>query len=578
MNVVLVGSGPAAAAVADAAEDVGAGVSRGDVETLTDADLGVVTGAAGASGFEAANEAALAGDTPWLAVEGGGLGGHPVPDVEAAVSGFAPSTACFECLRTRVEAGGATTTGEPAVSAPSARLGGALAGRELARLLDGEESPVVGGVLEVPHARRMLLPVPGCEACAEGRERSLSVTAAERGLDAALSAAERAVDERVGPITEVGEAESFPAPYYLARLADTTGFSDRQAAQQAAGVAEGWDEAFMKSLGEALERYCAGVYRTDSLRQAQPGTVEGMVDPGAFVGVESTDEAVPWVEATDLAAWADERDPAAGQGAWLPAEFVQFPPPERRFGSPITTGLGLGNGAVGALLSGLYEVVERDATMLAWYSTFEPLGLAVEADGYRTLAGRAASEGLSVTALLVTQDVDVPVVAAAVHRDGGEWPRFAAGSGAGLDPTAAATSALSEALQNWMELRSMGPEAAADESGAIGRYAEFPTAAREFVDPETTVPADSVGPAEVPAGEAELAAVVDRVTGAGLSPYAARTTTRDVASLGFEAVRAVVPSAQPLFTDEATFGERAREVPGELGFEPRLDREHHPFP
>jgi ribosomal protein S12 methylthiotransferase accessory factor len=39
-----------------------------------------------------------------------------------------------------------------------------------------------------------------------------------------------------------------------------------------------------------------------------------------------------------------------------------------------------------------------------------------------------------------------------------------------------------------------------------------------------------------------------------------------------------VPAAQPLFTGEPYFGERARTVPEALGFEPRLDRPIHPFP
>jgi len=589
MNVVVVGDGPAAEAVAAAVEDVGGGVARAGVDALAGADLGVVTGVAGAAGFRAANDAARSAGTPWLAVEGGGLGGHPLDDVEAAVSGFAPATACFDCLATRVAAGadgagdgaadgtGGSNGGEPAVAPPTARLAGAVAGREAVRLLAGEESPVLGGVVEIPHARRRMLPVPGCDTCGGDRDRALPLDGGDRDLAAALAAAEGALDERVGPIAEVGEAESFPAPYYLASLADTAGFSDATAARQAAGVALDWNAAFMKALGEGLERYCAGVYREAAFRRAAPGEADGMVPPSAFVGVEPTDATVPWVAATDLAAWADERAPDAGRGAWLPAEFVQFPPPERRFGSPITTGLGLGNAGVGAALSGLYEVVERDATMLSWYSSFEPLGLAVEGERYRTLASRAASEGLTATARLVTQDVDVPVAAAAVHREG-EWPQFAAGSGADLDPEAAATDALAEALQNWMELRGMGPEEAAEEATAIGRYADFPAAARSFVDPGTTVPADSVGPDEVPGGADELAAVVERVTAAGLTPYAARTTTRDVASLGFEGVRVVVPGAQPLFTDEPVFGERARAVPAEMGFEPRLERDPHPYP
>jgi ribosomal protein S12 methylthiotransferase accessory factor len=261
----------------------------------------------------------------------------------------------------------------------------------------------------------------------------------------------------------------------------------------------------------------------------------------------------------------------------LPAELVVFPPPERTIRPPITTGLGLGNGGIGALLSGLYEVLERDATMLSWYSTYEPMGLAVDDEGYRTLENRAKSEGLETTALVCTQDVDVPVVAACVHREG-EWPRFAAGSAADLDPEAAARDALAEALQNWLELRRMGETRASEEHGAIGTHAAFPESARAFVAAPTTVPAAEVGASEPPSGAAALDRLLESVDDAGLDAYASRLTPRDVESMGFEAVRVVIPSAQPLFTGEPYFGERLRRVPESLGFESDLDREHHPFP
>jgi ribosomal protein S12 methylthiotransferase accessory factor len=129
-----------------------------------------------------------------------------------------------------------------------------------------------------------------------------------------------------------------------------------------------------------------------------------------------------------------------------------------------------------------------------------------------------------------------------------------------------------------MELRAMGPDDAANEDGAIGRYADLPPAARTFVDADGSVAAAGVGPRDPPSGEAELDAVLDRATAAGLSVYAARLTTPDVAALGFEAVRVLSPEAQPLFVDEPYFGERAETVPRALGYEPRLDRSYHPFP
>ncbi|MFT4945206.1 MAG: ribosomal protein S12 methylthiotransferase accessory factor [Halovenus sp.] len=561
----VVGSGPGAAAVTAALADREAEIAT-DIETVDRARLAVVVGPTGDGIFEQANERALDGETPWLAVEQGGLGGLPVAD--AAVTPFAPGRGCYDCLRTRVRANHdpdeETEQGDGGADPATARLAGAVAGHEAVRHLDGTD--IFERVLAVPYTEHPLLPVPGCD-CNSTADRSVRRGHTDRGVEAALERAERALDELVGVVSEVGEAESFPVPYYLARLSDTAGFSSATAARNAAGVDPDWNRAFMKALGEALERYCAGVYRTDRFEHGTPAAVANAVDPAAFVCKNRPDgEAIRWVPGGDL---IDDETVA------LPAAFVHHPPPERRYRPPVTTGLGFGNSGVEALLSGLYEVVERDAAMLAWYSSFDPLELAVETDPVETMRSRAASERLDVTLLVVTMDIDVPVIVAAVHRE--EWPRFAAGTAANLDAGVAAASALSEALQNWVELRGMGPERAEAASGAIGRYADLPDAVAAFLDTEVTVDAGSIsaGPLD---GEAELEAVLDRLSAAGLAAYAARTTTRDVDALGFEAVRALVPAAQPLAFGDMYFGERAETVPASLGFEPRLDRDHHPFP
>jgi ribosomal protein S12 methylthiotransferase accessory factor len=577
MNVGIVGSGPAVESMETALD--GTETNRIDLDTIPETDLAVVVETAGAPIFEEANELARESATPWLAVELGGVGGQAI--CEAAITGFGPETACYDCLQARVTANrdstdstnSANDTGEVNESGTdpaTARLAGARASYEANRLITGERSPAMGGVVELPHTERGLLPVPDCD-CANDRDRKLRRGCEDRGLDDTLGRAEIALDERVGIVTEVGEIASFPAPYYLARVSETAGFSDVSAASEAAGVATDWDRAFMKALGEALERYSAGVYRTDVFEHGASAEIEGAVPPSSFVLPDSAETdagaSIPWVPGENL---------VTGESVRLPAEFVQFPPPEHRHGPSITTGLGLGNSGAEALLSGLTEVVERDAAMLSWYSTFEPLGLAVDGEGFEALARRARSEGLAVTPVLLTQDVDVPVVAVAVERD--DWPRLVVGSAAGFDPGEAAQSALAEALQSWMELRAMGPDGAAEAEGEIGQYADTPGAAADFFAIESYVPAASVGPETVPTGESALDTLIDRVTEAGLDVYGARLTPRDVESLGFEAVRVLVPDAQPLFTGEAFFGERASEVPDALGFEPRLDRAFHPYP
>jgi len=565
MQIGIAGSGPAAESVRAALDDIDATATAATPDGLGSYPVGVVIAPTGAPAFETADAAA----GRWLAVEIGGLGGVAIPDLDAAVTVFADGVGYCD-LTDRVAAAEIEGDGDPTGSRSAVRLAGAVAGNRLVSLLSG--ASLAGTVVEVPGGERRAFAVP---RTAE-RDRTLRRTHRDASLDDTLDRAERAVDDRVGLLTQVGERESFPAPYYLATTSDTSVFSDARAAALTAGVDDGWDRAFMKALGEGLERYCAGVYRREEFTAASPSAADvggrRAVPPTAFVRPDDrggvADESIPWVPGENL---------ATGDDVALPAEFIHYPAPDDRYRPPITTGLGLGNSGVEALCAGLYEVIERDATMLAWYSTYEPLGLSVEDEGFSALVDRARAERLSVTPLLVTADVDVPVVVVAVHREG-EWPRFAVGSGANLDAAAAARSALTEALQNWMELRAMGPKQSKAEEGAIGHYADFPAEAESFVAAEGDVPATGVGPDPVPTGAAELDAVVDRATDAGLDTYAARLTTPDVAELGFEAVRVLVPTAQPLFVDDPYFGLRAETVPPEMGYEPRLDRSFHPFP
>ncbi|MFC6976398.1 YcaO-like family protein [Halomicroarcula sp. GCM10025709] len=561
--VAVVGTGPATDALTAALSEAAITVEHQQDPESVDAEFVVAVDRAGADTFRTVDERARTDSQRWVAVELGGVGGAPV--VDAAITGFGPESGCYDCLEARVAAAvDGPVDGVDRPDSGTQRYAGALAGHRIATALDGGER-LSGTITEVPHAERTFLPVPGC-ACGPERDWELRRGADDADTDA-LTRAERGLDERVGIVTEVGEAESFPAPYYLSTLCDTSGFSDAAAPRQAAGVGADWDTAFMKALGESYERYAGGVYRTGTLPNRPP---EDHVAPAAFVTPESHTSEPP-------VAWVPGEQLASGTAAALPAETVFYPPPSERVRPATTTGLGLGSSGTDALLAGLYEIVERDAAMLSWYSTYEPLAVRVgDHEGFETLRRRASAEGLSVTPLLLTQDIDVPVVAVAV--EGETWPKFALGMAADLDPGQAAVGALAEALQNWMELRGMGRSQAQEADGAIGRYADRPRSVQSLTDTETAVPLGRLGPDRVGEPPAELATLVERVTAVGIEPYGVRLTQRDLDAMGFEAVRVVCPSAQPLVFGESYFGERARSVPEELGFEPRLDRAHHPFP
>ncbi len=585
MQVHVAAEDPVREAICAALDDVDVTTVESEPAALSDARFGIVAAVTGGPALETANEAALAGETPWLAVEVGGIGGHRLPDVDASITGFAPGNGCYDCLGARVDSLADETDDAGQTDRPTARFVGALAGREAIRIFTGEEPSILGHLLEVPHRRRRLLPVPGCDCGPSSPARTIERDDDSLPLEVAVECVEVVIDDRIGLIREIGEVESFPLPYYLATSADTAAYSDASAARQAAGVATDWNTALMKAVGEALERYCAGVYREEWFHEAAETDLERTVSPTDVCRPDDS----PGYDPNEPIRWVPGENLATGEETYLPAAAVQFPQPGEAIVPSITTGLGLGSSTVDAVVSGLTEVIERDATMLAWYSTFDPLELTVADDRFETLVRRARSEQLEVTPLLVTQDIDVPVVAVAVHRDpdtletpiepdAAAWPAFAMGSAADLDATEAAIGALEEALQNWMELRSIGPGEAADASGAIGEYAAFPDPARELLETAGTVATDRVGPDSTPTGEAALEPLCDRLAEVDLTPFAARLTTRDVETLGFEAVRVVVPGAQPLFTREASFGARAETVPADLGFEPDLERPFHPYP
>ena len=582
----VVGSGPSAAI--DAARRVIVSADANSESTFThtdsptDANVTVVVTTVDQTDTDIhpVSAGVTSTDSTVVLVEFGGIGGCPIDEIDAAVTTLPAEGPTFETLQTRVMT--TTSPGDGMFADQISITAGALAGQRAVAMCDASDVDIAGTVLEISGTEigpeRELIEIPDVYTDTDQITEQLIPDRTSRDLDleVSLSHAERAVDDRLGIITQVGERESFPAPYYIAQVASTESISDARATEFAAGVDADWNSAYMKALGEALERYCAGVYRTEMFTTAPEETQSAAVSPRRFVQPEET----PTYDPSTPISWVPGVHLASNKRVALPATFVYHPPPQERYRPAITTGLGLGNGSAEALRAGLSEVIERDAAMLAWYSTFEPVELTVDDETYQTLCQRAHGVGLTVQTILLTQDIDIPVIATAVYRDESEseWPQFALGSDAGLDPVATARGSLAEALQNWMELRAMGKDDAMDADGAIGEYATFPDRIQRFLMSETTVAAENLAPSPIPTGADALQVLIERVSEVGLDAYATRITTPDVSTLGFEAVRVLIPEAQPLFQQSSFFGGRARRVPHKFGFQPKRDRSFHPFP
>ncbi len=167
---------------------------------------------------------------------------------------------------------------------------------------------------------------------------------------------------------------------------------------------------------------------------------------------------------TDVTAWVEGYDLLKGGTAWVPAEAISLNPLDEngklsRFWQS-SDGLASGNILLEAVLHGLCERVERDASTLWLFRSdqevfdrcIDPASLEDEAvDG---LAAQIDRAGFQLRLFDITSDIGVPVSFAVVapKLDGHEkhWKHFDLSSGMGCHPSPAraAIRAITEAAQS----------------------------------------------------------------------------------------------------------------------------------
>jgi thiazole/oxazole-forming peptide maturase SagD family component len=224
---------------------------------------------------------------------------------------------------------------------------------------------------------RPILPLPGCRCCREFSP--LRPAAPPRGApqeEDARPRYDRLVDACTGIVGGIrirthGAGRLFDARTWT-RL-DTTRFSAARAQVGGAAVRLQADDAIVAALGEALERYAAGVVDPGRLRSASfAGVRRHAVDPvrllhlGPILSGASPlaafdpDQQIRWTTASDVTGAITRLVPAA-------CVFLPYPAsPHERFTRPNSTGLAAGSTATGATTRALLEVIERYSWRQAW--------------------------------------------------------------------------------------------------------------------------------------------------------------------------------------------------------------------
>lgn len=408
-------------------------------------------------------------------------------DAEELLLGTATSTGCLECARhwrqdtsdlVPAEGDRGWLRDGPWRAAVSAAIGGHL---------DGQTRHAPGSVrvinrLEATVEDHSYLQHPRCGRCTPRHSRSsataLDLTAPAPATAGTLRVAplqteawlDRINDRRHGPLAQTYRDEHSPLALVTSEFV-IPGHPQRESGY---GRSASFDASSGPALLEGIERV-AGARRaaevptlTASARQLGPDAVDlpslGGHDPEC---VRRTPTLVPWTP--DLqTTWVGARSVLADRPLWVPEQLAYYhlPAGQPRFVYESSNGCAVGGSLEEAALHGYYEVVERDAFLLAWYSQTR-LRRITGADtdpqiGH--LLDALAAEGLHVDLLDMTSDHGVPTALAVITAPDAVaaqdlFPSLSLASAAHADGRQALRTALEECATNvlmyqrWKELR-----------------------------------------------------------------------------------------------------------------------------
>ncbi len=427
------------------------------------------------------------------------------------------------------------------------------------------------------------------------------------------------VDPKVGIIRTIGELpidDDEPNFFhYHSTACDTACFTALSNFGNNGGASANRYAAIAKAMGEAVERYCSAIFRYKDLLFMSYEEIDlPATPPDAFAlyrPEQYEQPGFPWrpFSSETVVGWTAGRSLLSGDEILVPAAAVYVPyhyilsRGDTPIMQPISTGLAAGCSFSEAALSGLCEVVERDAFTLTWQARMSRPLIAHESlpDSIQALVRRFDEVDLEVELMDITTDVHIPTAMAIALGSATSSPAVAVAAATDPSPEVALIKSLEELAHTRKFARQVmeytpplpvdipgGHPEVKDQKQHLRFYC--PQESKEFIEfawasSEQRAFDEMDDRTRATPGE-ELGVLVEEIGAAGYEVIACDLTTPDIASLGLSVVRVVVPGLNPLFMgyqNRALGGRRLYEVPpkfGHQGLKPDdLDNPYpHPFP
>ncbi|MCB1298643.1 MAG: YcaO-like family protein [Microthrixaceae bacterium] len=385
------------------------------------------------------------------------------------------------------------------------------------------------------------------------------------------------------------------------------GISGVEMAGSTGAMAETWHDAAVSALGECVERYCCAVQPENLVFASQLDLGDSALsidDFELFADAQYEHPDFPFPRHTrDLEiSWVRMTRLGDGDARFVPACLIYIPfTPMRDDGADmlalsVSSGQACHSDRDVAVLSGIYEVIERDAFMLTWIRRLTPVRLDISAsDALQAwFDNYLGSSALTFDVFRLPSDIDIPTVLCVARGTTATGAFACVGAACRLSEVDAVKKAIIEAAQGAVWIRDLirtKPDWRPTENYSNVR--DFSDHVRLYGESEMLQHLDFLyeGPTEVVACDppvdtaAALSIAVQRIQAVGLEPLVCDISTPELADLGLFVTRVLIPGSVQLTAVHGlpNFGARRYDtVPERLGFTAEIHREYnripHPFP
>lgn len=369
------------------------------------------------------------------------------------------------------------------------------------------------------------------------------------------------------------------------------------------------DEALLKCLGEALERYCLRSLNKEKLIKGSYKSLKSSaVDPQKFISFSLNQKKQPGFEIFNFDEdtpfrWVSGIDLIKNKQTLIPAQLAylsyKLDADEKCIYLPITTGAAGGSSLTAAIVRGIYEIIERDAFIIYYLNMLPAKKIDLKYlndDKINFCVNTIEGYNLELHTFDITIDLGISTFLSIVVDRTGMGPAVSLGLKTHLNPYEAILGSIEESLhpRGWLRRKiEDNPNLLKDlkykhiktlEDRAVMWYETKHISKLDFfLEQEKTKDKFKI---EDYSFSEQLDILLNVFQKNHLDAFFVDVTTDKIKELEYFVVKVIIPQLQPfyLFEDYPYFGgTRLYTLPKKLGFtnretsENQLNKYPHPF-